>query len=199
MSTPQDTPELKLFHGLTPEAYLQQYTGWYQRERIDRINQYATRKLPKPSIPNIDRKVNELNQDIEVAKKNVETQRIYDDHIQLGEEYLKDNSHFEDALQAFRKSLDYATTDEHKFKSSYNIVRTCLYQQDWERAQHVADELQSPPDLTDDQLSLITSQLRCITAFCALPERGYKEILELLNAVTPKLGSSFNEVLIHSG
>ena len=197
MSSPQSSTELKLFYGLTPDAYLQKYTGWYQRERIDRINRYVSRNIPKPTPPSNTKQIEDLKQDIEVAKKDLDTLRIYNNHIQLGEEYLKNEASFEDALQVFRKSLDYAKSDEQKLKSNYNIIRTCLFQQDWERALHVLDELQLPPDYSDEQQSLVRSQIVCIQAFCDLPERAYKRIFASLEHVTPKLGSSFNEVLLH--
>ena len=196
MSSSQDQLELKLFHGDTPEAYLQQYSGWYQRTRIDRINKFVSRKIPKPSLPNNSQRISHLKEDIEVAKKDLDTQRIYNDYTQLGEEYLKNETSFEDALQVFRTSLNYAKTDEEKFKSNFNIIRTCLFQQDWERAQHLTEELQLQP-VSEEQQSLITSQLICVTAFCLLSEKSYLQILRLLEHVTPTLGSSFNEVLIH--
>ena len=190
-------PTVKLFHGLSPLDYFNKYTGYLQASRAQLIQKHLPDKsiLPVPSPPNNAEVIQQLKNQLETAKKNLETQEIYDIHNKLGEEYLAIQA-YGDAVEVLSQGENYAATPRHKFLSAYNLLRTYIYQNEWDSVYETINTIRTliPPDFSSEEKRVLNSQLCIAFLIICMTRRTHDPFPATLARIPPEHASCLNEV-----
>lgn len=185
---------------LQPKDYLAQYRGYFQRQRVTKLNASlpTNLRLPVPTQPDTKSRVESLKRELNTAKSKLDNQLIVELHNQLGEQYIA-SEHWQDAKEIFTACLSYVNDASRKCLCNMNLIRVALFQKELDQATRGIREI-SPlvHDLPVEERNLLISQLNCILGLIKMQTGRFTEAFTHFSQATSVIGNTLNEFLVPS-
>jgi len=123
-------------------------------------------------------KLEKLDTDLKNYKSNSIKESIRRGHDDLGDHFL-DCGDLSNALKCYSRARDYCTSGRHVVNMCVNVIRVCVYLQNWSHVISYVNKATATPDFSDGNLKnhdhqTLLTRLHCAYGLAELAMRKYK-------------------------